>query len=340
MWMANAATIAPATDTADGRLHIVPANLCSSLHRGQEAQERTEQFHALLQQVPKAHIHAALPPVWPLRDEGAANHMRLSCRHSSKAMHVFVHGPDAESSPTTGSIGRQSRLASNLIAQTMRLPPESVYLAQQTSRAIQSGVFHNDVIATSHGSLLLLHEFAFENQSDLIHDWQSAFRQITGLSLSVVVVSDNQLPLAEAVRTYLFNSQLIDLGDGAMELICPEECRTSVHVQALIPSWIADPNNPIQAVSYLSLQQSMSNGGGPACLRLRVPMLEEQLTQLPTTLRLTTRNVDALKQCIETWYPETLTIQDLARSDFAEYAHRTVDAIHEALSFRNQSSNS
>src|ERR1019366_8438871 len=36
MWAANAATVSPSSDTADGRVHFTPANLVSNFHRSLE----------------------------------------------------------------------------------------------------------------------------------------------------------------------------------------------------------------------------------------------------------------------------------------------------------------
>src|SRR5579871_2761022 len=41
MWTANAATVAPSSDTADGRVHFVPANLQQMFHRSIETPTTT-----------------------------------------------------------------------------------------------------------------------------------------------------------------------------------------------------------------------------------------------------------------------------------------------------------
>jgi len=106
MWTANAATVAPSCDTHDQRLQLVPANLCCNLHRGQETMDRRDQLRALFAAVPDAIVHEPLPSVFPLRDEGAANHIRVCDREGLNAVHLFVYGPPSENSGS-GFMGRQ-----------------------------------------------------------------------------------------------------------------------------------------------------------------------------------------------------------------------------------------
>ncbi|MCU0709386.1 MAG: N-succinylarginine dihydrolase, partial [Pirellula sp.] len=168
MWTANAATTAPGLDTTDGKCHAVIANLCSSLHRGIEAQSRWHQIQQWLVDTPEIEVHAPLPPVHPLRDEGAANHMRLwgSSVHEP-GFHVFVHEPKktAEQIDAPKYHSRQGELASMGVAQSLQLSPGRYAFLEQTQKSIDAGVFHNDVIAMSHGSWLICHEDAFVDQT-------------------------------------------------------------------------------------------------------------------------------------------------------------------------------
>ena len=332
MWTANAASVAPASDTLDKTLRVVPANLCCNLHRGQEANPRGEQISALLAQVTHASVLSPLPSVFTLRDEGAANHMRLCNSDRTKAVHVFVYGTEPNQNGMR-FVSRQSEFASRQVAHALNLDPEACLFLQQTAQAIDAGVFHNDVIATSHNNLLIYHQDAFEESPEKIASLQELFYRRTGGELKVIEVSRNEVSLAESVSTYLFNSQLISNSSGGMELICPAQCRDSASVSSLIRSWIDDASNPVERVHYLPLNESMANGGGPACLRLRVDVTQTQLQELGSRLPLGMARWNELRDVISRTYPDTLQFADLARLDFANHVEQAVREINSIANF-------
>lgn len=331
MWTANAATVAPSSDTLDGRLHIVPANLCSNLHRGQETAERRDQLRDMFCHLNDAQIHEPLPSLTALRDEGAANHMRLCSRDGQKAIHVFVYGPSVygpsnEPHPTRFT-PRQSELAARRVAGLLQLRDEDCVFVQQTARAIDAGVFHNDVIAMSNGNMMIYHEHAFENSDHGVETIQQRFNAKTGEAFAGISVSESELSLKEAVRTYLFNSQLLSVDSRATEMISPSHCFESPAVSALIQRWLQDESNPIDSVRYLSLDQSMKNGGGPACLRLRAMLTIEQLSLLGDRFRVTDARIARLRSEVMQSYPASLSLSDLGRLDFAEQAIAAAKAL-------------
>lgn len=328
MWTANAATTSPGLDTNDGKCHAVIANICSSLHRGIEAQARWQQIQTWLADTPEIEVHPPLPAVHPLRDEGAANHMRLAGPSPNEpGFHVFVHEPKADSEQVDAPKyhSRQGELASASTALSLQLSSGRYGFLEQTQKSIDAGVFHNDVIAMSHGSWLICHEDAFVNQTEQLIVLRAAFERCTGGSLNVIEVARSQLPLEEAVRTYLFNSQLVSRSDGGMHLVCPRQCSESVAVRSIIDSWIADTMIPIQGVSFVALNESMANGGGPACLRLRWTLPEKILKGAMEKWRWTPERADRIQRWIETHYAEQLQFEDFQRLEFAEHAHAAVD---------------
>ena len=90
MWTANAATVSPAPDTADGRCHLTPANLVTMIHRGQEWRDTRRQLALAFADERHFAVHDAVPASFG--DEGAANHMRLCASHSATGVEVFVYG--------------------------------------------------------------------------------------------------------------------------------------------------------------------------------------------------------------------------------------------------------
>ncbi len=341
MWMANAATVTPTADSWDGRLHCTPANLISSWHRGSEAAERAPQLHSLLHGLGiGVALHPALPYITPLRDEGAANHMRLCDRTGHVGFNVFVYGADdaapSGSTQTYQFFPRQSRAASMAIARRHHLASERTFFLHQHPRAIDAGVFHNDVIATSCDRILLHHEFAFLDAASELDRLENQFHQCTGESLLRIVASEDELPLVDAVRSYFFNSQLVRCGDSRAplhsvpthyELVCPHHCAEVPSAQRLIERLIADPSIPIQRAHFLPLNESMSGGGGPACLRLRMMIHADQVELLNSKWRLTHALSEQLSRVIEQWYPEQLSMVEMSSADFVDYLTRVDEAL-------------
>lgn len=328
MWAANSATVTPAVDSEDSRLHITPANLISSLHRAGEATERHADLQELLGRVPAAVVHDPLPACLALRDEGAANHMRLCDSSGKNGVHLFVYGEATvqreEESPAR-FFPRQAQLASQAIASRHRLPSSRVMLLRQHPDSISAGVFHNDVIATSHQDLLIHHEHAFCDSAVRLPEIERMFQQATGGPLRRVEVSGEELPLNDAVSSYFFNSQIVSPGSACdrgaaprMLIVCPTQCRDNQNANRLIERLLADPEVPIEQVEFIDLAESMAGGGGPACLRLRVLLESDCMEQLQDFQRLGERREETIARAIERWYPEKLDVIDFCNAELVE----------------------
>ena len=255
MWAANAATVSPSPDTADGKCHLTIANLKTMPHRSHE-------WPATLAQLKLAFAGDAFAvhgPVPAFGDEGAANHMRLAPSHGEAGVEVFVYGVSGGPFPA-----RQNVEASKAIARLHRLDPSRTIFAAQNEEAIAAGAFHNDVVAVANGPVLFAHEKAFADRDALTAELAA---KVPGFEL--VEVPDAEVPLADAVKSYLFNAQLVTPPDGAMTLVAPTECRDTPSVAGWIERHLAS-NGAIRRVEFVDVRQSMANGGGPACLRLRV----------------------------------------------------------------------
>ncbi|MFO0923136.1 MAG: N-succinylarginine dihydrolase [Pirellulales bacterium] len=343
MWTANAATVCPSMDSSDRKLHITPANLVANIHRFHEAEDRSALLRHALGQTSVA-IHPPLPSTWYWRDEGAANHMRLWGQPQLQGVHLFVYGADHQK-PLTNQpyfLSRQSLAASQAIARQHQIPNDRVHFLTQSSIAIQSGVFHNDVIATSHENLLLYHEDAFDELSmSTLESLESTFPRHCGKPLHRCIVSRNDLSLNDAVATYLFNSQIVSPSHlqrepiKSMMLIAPTQCEHHAQARSLIERWMRDASHPIADVLYLPLDQSMSNGGGPACLRLRVELTPEQQAKARPELWFSSKLYDETRRWIEDSYPTTLRFEDLRDPAFAEHAQAIVMAYRERYGWPN-----
>lgn len=257
MWVANAATVSPAPDTQDGRCHLTVANLKTMAHRSHEWPDTLSQLRLAFAAGKHFCLHRPVPPAFG--DEGAANHMRLCASHGQQAVEVFVYGTRGGAFPA-----RQNVEASRAIARLHGLDPERTLFAAQSEEAIAAGAFHNDVVAVANEHVLLAHEQAFEDKESLYAALRERLPQV-----EIVEVPASAVSLADAIASYLFNAQLVTLPEGGMGLILPEEARETASVWAWLQQMIAG-NGPIRKLFVVDVRQSMANGGGPACLRLRV----------------------------------------------------------------------
>ena len=256
MWAANAATVSPGVDSADGRCHLTVANLKTMPHRSHEWPATLAQLQVAFGADAFA-VHRPIPPAFG--DEGAANHMRLAPAHGEPGLEVFVYGVTGGAFPA-----RQHVEASRAIARRHRLDPDRTMFAEQSAEAIAAGAFHNDVVAVANERVLFAHEKAFADREALV---ARCAELVPGFEY--VEVSDADVPLADAIRSYLFNAQLVTLPGGEMTLIVPAEARETPSVWRWLERHVAG-NGPIRRVEVVDVRESMANGGGPACLRLRV----------------------------------------------------------------------
>lgn len=314
MWTANAATVSPSVDSRDGKLHITPANLVTKFHRSLEPPTTLRILKAVFPCKSHRTIHPPLPSSSYFSDEGAANHTRLCRLHSEPGIQIFTWGRSSFHSHTMpGKFpARQTLEASQALARRHRLDPNHVVLVQQNPAAIDAGVFHNDVISVGNQNVFLFHEEAFVSTQTTIEEITRKFQEACRAEFIPIRVNNRQVTLQAAVETYLFNSQLVTLNDNSMAMIAPAECEQNDNVRSFLEGVQADQHNPIRQIYYLNLRESMRNGGGPACLRLRVVLTNEELSAMNQAVILTNELYGRLKKWILKHYRDRLLQDDLS----------------------------
>ena len=313
MWAANAATVSPSPDTADGKCHLTVANLKTMPHRSHE-------WVATLAQLELAFANGSFAvhgPVPAFGDEGAANHMRLAPLHGEAGVEVFVYGVSGGPFPA-----RQHVEASKAIARLHRLDPGRTIFAAQSEAAIAAGAFHNDVVAVANGSVLFAHEKAFADRDALVGALSA---RVDGFEL--VEVPESEVPLADAVKSYLFNAQLVTPPDGAMTLVAPTECRDTPSVAGWIERHLAS-NGAIRRVEFVDVRQSMANGGGPACLRLRVAC---DPAAVDPRFLVDEAKLDRLAAVISERWPEEISAPDIQHASLIREVERARLSLLETL---------
>jgi len=332
MWVANAGTVSPSADTADGRVHFTAANLNCKYHRSIEHPTTSRVLGAMFADDQYFAHHAAMPAVAQFGDEGAANHTRFCHEYGAAGVEFFVFGRSAFDTryPAPQKYpARQTLEASQAVARLHGLSDDGVVYAQQNPAVIDQGVFHNDVIAVGNGEVLFYHEDAFLDTERVLAELRDKLARRGG-NFQAICVPRAQVTVDDAVRSYLFNSQLLSREDGSMLLIVPEECRKNERVWQYLQSLTAR-GGKVREVKVFDLKQSMQNGGGPACLRLRVALNESELAAVNPGVIMTVPLYDTLTQWVQRHYRDALRESDLADPQLLLECRTALDELTQIL---------
>ncbi|HYD79746.1 MAG TPA: N-succinylarginine dihydrolase [Paucimonas sp.] len=313
MWTANAGTVSPSPDTADGRVHFTVANLNNKLHRSHEHAQTERALRAIFKDERHFAVHGALPQTPAFGDEGAANFARLCADHGAQGVEMFVYGRvefDANAPAPKRFPARQTLEASRAVARLHGLDGKRTVFVPQNPDVIDAGVFHNDVISVGNGNVLFYHEHAFVDEAATLAALREAMESV-GAELRPVRVAAADVSVADAVSSYLFNSQLLSKPDGKMALVVPQECQENAAVAKYLQGLVA-AGGPIDELICFDLRQSMRNGGGPACLRLRVALTDAEARAMHQGVLMTEALYARLVAWVEKHYRDRLLPSDLA----------------------------
>ncbi|MFT4634482.1 MAG: succinylarginine dihydrolase [Arenicella sp.] len=332
MWTANACTVSPSSDSADGKMHFTPANLSSMFHRSIEHQFTGKLLRSIFNSETHFTHHQALPMGSHFGDEGAANHNRFASRYVDKGLQLFVFGRYAFRSnqvATSKFPSRQTYEASLAISRLHHLDDSQVVFAQQNPKIIDAGAFHNDVVSVSNLNTFFMHEEAFVDKVAMQDELRRKFERLQpdNPELHFVEVPTDMVSLESAVKSYLFNSQLLQLpNQDGMTLVLPEEARENAEVFAYL-EWLNSQSTPINDIKFVDVRQSMQNGGGPACLRLRVALTDQELAATNSNFILNDDRVTKLNAWVERNYRDEITPDDLADPALAEESFVALDEL-------------
>lgn len=326
MWAANAATVSPSPDCADGALHLTPANLSTMLHRSIEHEQTGRALKAAL---PFAKVHGALPAHSMFSDEGAANHVRLCGQRGVQGVELFVFGRDGDAAFRPGFPARQTREACEAIIRSHGLRSEQAVLARQSDAAIDAGAFHNDVVCVGALETLFFHELAFEHTDGVKSDIRAAANSL--FDPVFVEVPQAEVPIKDAITSYLFNSMLVRFpGDDRLTLIAPLETQETDSTRTYCETLTAG-NGPIGNVVFVDVRQSMRNGGGPACLRLRVTMTEAEWSNVNPAMIINPSKHAQLTDWVKRHYRETLAPEDIRDPGLMHESFAALDELTKIL---------
>ncbi|MFC7004610.1 N-succinylarginine dihydrolase [Bowmanella sp. JS7-9] len=330
MWTANAATVSPSADTADGKVHFTPANLTNKFHRSLEPAVTGRILQAIFSDGKYFHHHKHLPDNEHFGDEGAANHTRLCAQYGHAGVELFVYGRTAfdSSKPAPKRYpARQTLEASQAIARLHGLSDENTVFMLQNPDVIDKGVFHNDVISVGNQNVLFYHQEAFANTDA---DFAEIRAKFGDHPLHFVRVDSSAVSVEEAVKTYLFNTQILTMPNGEMAIIAPTECQESESVSRYLADLVTQ-DTPIKQVHYFDVKQSMRNGGGPACLRLRVALNDQELAAVNPNTLMSDALFSRLNQWVDKHYRDELSADELHDPALLEESRAALDELTQIM---------
>lgn len=333
MWTANAATVSPSGDTADNKVHFTTANLTNKFHRSLEPETSGRILKAMFNNEQHFAHHTHLPDNDHFGDEGAANHTRFCGDYGSKGVEMFVYGRHAfdHSKPAPSKFpARHTYEACEAVARLHQLNETNTVYVQQNPDVIDQGVFHNDVISVGNQNVLFYHEQAFLNTEQKLAELDQKYQIATGNNMHFVKVATNQVSVEDAVKSYLFNTQLVDIGNGQMAIIAPMECQENQNVKTYLDELVT-LGTPIQKVHYFDVKQSMRNGGGPACLRLRVALSEQELAATNQKVLMSDALFGDLNSWVERNYRDQISENDLRDPMLVQESRKALDELTQIL---------
>ena len=328
MWAANAATFSPSIDSYDQNMHITPANLNTMFHRSIEPQFTQAQLELMFGGV--ATVHDPIENISGYGDEGAANHLRVSEQHLKSGFQIFVYGSSAFE-VHQGMITRQAEEISKAVSIMHQLDPDRVLFLKQNEQAINAGSFHNDIVSLANEEVFIFHQEAFADRVELERILHHLKDHVKGFHPIEILSED--ISLDDLVSSYLLNSQLITIKNNEMMMLLPEEVQNHSNCMR----WLEEikSSSPIKHIEFVDIRQSMMNGGGPACLRFKITVNNNEFNQINEKFLLTPKKLMDLRALVTKHYRDKLNPADLVDNNLVQESYRFLDELTQLLDLGN-----
>ena len=328
MWAANAATFSPSIDSYDQNIHITPANLNTMFHRSIEHEFTQAQLELMFGGV--AIVHDPIENISGYGDEGAANHLRVSEQHLKSGFQIFVYGSSAFE-VHQGMITRQAEEISKAVSIMHQLDPDRVLFLKQNEQAINAGSFHNDIVSLANEEVFIFHQEAFADRVELERILHHLKDHVKGFHPIEILSED--ISLDDLVSSYLLNSQLITVKNNEMMMLLPEEVQN--HSNCI--RWLEEikSSSPIKHIEFVDIRESMMNGGGPACLRFKITVNNDEFNQINEKFLLTPKKLMDLRALVTKHYRDELNPADLLDNNLVQESYRFLDELTQLLDLGN-----
>lgn len=115
-----------------------------------------------------------------------------------------------------------------------------------------------------------------------------------------------------------------------MTIVAPTEARDSRACRRFLERVVAE-DNPVRSIHYIDVNASMDNGGGPACLRLRIPLTERERSAIRGRIFFDAALGAELEAWVERHYRDRLEARDLADPSLLDEVRMALDELTRLL---------
>jgi succinylarginine dihydrolase len=158
---------------------------------------------------------------------------------------------------------------------------------------------------------------------------EKVFEEAQHRSLRAIEIKE--FSLADAVGSYFFNSQIVTRSDGRLVMVAPTESEENPRVRSVIADLVKGADAALADVLFLNLRESMQNGGGPACLRTRVVLNQEEQSAIPPGLFFSEQLFNELTSWVKRYYRESLSLSDFREPALLTEIQTALDKLTQIL---------
>jgi succinylarginine dihydrolase len=162
-------------------------------------------------------------------------------------------------------------------------------------------------VSLANEEVFIFHQEAFADRVELERVLHHLKEHVQGFHPIEILSED--ISLNDLVSSYLLNSQLITVDNNEMMMLLPEEVQNHPNCMR----WLDEikSSSPIKHLEFVDIRQSMMNGGGPACLRFKAVVNNDEFDQLNEKFLLSPTKLMDLRALVSKHYRDQLNPEDL-----------------------------
>ena len=250
----------------------------------------------------------------------------MSAQHLKPGFQIFVFGSTAFDAHHD-IIARQAEEISQAVSTQHQLDPDRVLFLKQNEQAINSGSFHNDIVSLANEEVFIFHQEAFADRVELERVLHHMKDHVKGFHPIEILSED--ISLDDLVSSYLLNSQLITVKNNEMMMLLPEEVQNHPNCMR----WLDEikSSSPVKHIEFVDIRQSMMNGGGPACLRFKTVVNNDEFDKINKKFLLSPKKLMDLRALVSKHYRDQLNPEDLLDIKLMQESYTFLDELTQLL---------
>jgi succinylarginine dihydrolase len=186
-------------------------------------------------------------------------------------------------------------------------------------------------VSLANEEVFIFHQEAFADRVELERVLHHLKEHVKGFHPIEILSED--ISLDDLVSSYLLNSQLITVDNNEMMMLLPEEVQNHPNCMR----WLDEiqSSSPIKYLEFVDIRQSMMNGGGPACLRFKAVVNNDEFDRLNERFLLSPTKLMDLRTLVSKHYRDKLHPEDLLDIKFMQESYTFLDELTQLLDLGN-----